>query len=143
MSIQSKEYMNRIFGIDFGLSKVGISISDPNKFISFPLKVIRYNKIDELLEEITTLSKKNNVNTIVLGYPLSMNFEKNDMTKRIDMFKDNLEKLGFKVFLQDERLSSESAKRIMIDEKIKIGHNKEKVDLIASTIILQSFLDKK
>jgi len=135
--------MSRIFGIDFGLSKVGISISDPNKFISFPLKVIRYNKIDELLEEITTLSKKNNVNTIVLGYPLSMNFEKNDMTKRIDMFKDNLEKLGFKVFLQDERLSSESAKRIMIDEKIKIGHNKEKVDLIASTIILQSFLDKK
>ncbi len=143
MSIQSKESMNRIFGIDFGLSKVGISISDPNKFISFPLKVIRYNKIDELLEEITTLSKNNNVNTIVLGYPLSMNFEKNDMTKRIDMFKDNLEKLGFKVFLQDERLSSESAKRIMIDEKIKIGHNKEKVDLIASTIILQSFLDKK
>ena len=135
--------MNRIFGIDFGLSKVGISISDPNKFISFPLKVIRYNKIDELLEEITTLSKNNNVNTIVLGYPLSMNFEKNDMTKRIDMFKDNLEKLGFKVFLQDERLSSESAKRIMIDEKIKIGHNKEKVDLIASTIILQSYLDKK
>ena len=143
MSIQSKESMNRIFGIDFGLSKVGISISDPNKFISFPLKVIRYNKIDELLEEITTLSKNNNVNTIVLGYPLSMNFKKNDMTKRIDMFKDNLEKLGFKVFLQDERLSSESAKRIMIDEKIKIGHNKEKVDLIASTIILQSFLDKK
>ena len=143
MSIQSKESMNRIFGIDFGLSKVGISISDPNKFISFPLKVIRYNKIDELLDEITTLSKNNNVNTIVLGYPLSMNFEKNDMTKRIDMFKDNLEKLGFKVFLQDERLSSESAKRIMIDEKIKIGHNKEKVDLIASTIILQSFLDKK
>ena len=143
MSIQSKESMNRIFGIDFGLSKVGISISDPNKFISFPLKVIRYNKIDELLEEITTLSKNNNVNTIVLGYPLSMNFEKNDMTKRIDMFKDNLEKLGFKVFLQDERLSSGSAKRIMIDEKIKIGHNKEKVDLIASTIILQSFLDKK
>ena len=143
MSIQSKESMNRIFGIDFGLSKVGISISDPNKFISFPLKVIRYNKIDELLEEITTLSKNNNVNTIVLGYPLSMNFEKNDMTKRIDMFKDNLEELGFKVFLQDERLSSESAKRIMIDEKIKIGHNKEKVDLIASTIILQSFLDKK
>ena len=143
MSIQSKESMNRIFGIDFGLSKVGISISDPNKFISFPLKVIRYNKIDELLEEITTLSKNNNVNTIVLGYPLSMNFEKNDMTKRIDIFKDNLEKLGFKVFLQDERLSSESAKRIMIDEKIKIGHNKEKVDLIASTIILQSFLDKK
>ena len=134
--------MNRIFGIDFGLSKVGISVSDPNKLISFPLKVIRYKKIDDLINEIIVLSKEKNANIIVLGYPLSMNFKKNDMTKRIEDFKVLLEEYKFKVFLQDERLSSESAKKTMIDENIKIGHNKEKVDLIASTIILQTFLDK-
>ena len=134
--------MNRIFGIDFGLSKVGISVSDPNKLISFPLKVIRYKNIDDLINEIIVLSKEKNVNIIVLGYPLSMNFKKNDMTKRIEDFKVLLEEYKFKVFLQDERLSSESAKKTMINENIKIGHNKEKVDLIASTIILQTFLDK-
>tara|TARA_B100000575_G_scaffold97110_2_gene77477 strand:+ start:1508 stop:1927 length:420 start_codon:yes stop_codon:yes gene_type:complete len=134
--------MNRIFGIDFGLSKVGISVSDPNKLISFPLKVIRYKNIDDLINEIIVLSEEKNVNIIVLGYPLSMNFKKNDMTKRIEDFKVLLEEYKFKVFLQDERLSSESAKKTMIDENIKIGHNKEKVDLIASTIILQTFLDK-
>tara|TARA_B100000900_G_C20416995_1_gene649309 strand:- start:451 stop:870 length:420 start_codon:yes stop_codon:yes gene_type:complete len=134
--------MNRIFGIDFGLSKVGISVSDPNKLISFPLKVIRYKNIDDLINEIIVLSEEKNVNIIVLGYPLSMNFKKNDMTKRIEDFKVLLEEYKFKVFLQDERLSSESAKKTMINENIKIGHNKEKVDLIASTIILQTFLDK-
>ena len=60
--------MNRIFGIDFGLSKVGISVSDPNKLISFPLKVIRYKNIDDLINEIIVLSEEKNVNIIVLGY---------------------------------------------------------------------------
>ena len=50
--------------------------------------------------------------------------------------------MKFKVFFQDERLSSESAKKIMQEQNIKIGENKEQIDLIASTIILQSFLDK-
>ena len=50
--------------------------------------------------------------------------------------------MKFKVFLQDERLSSESAKKIMHEQNIKTGENKEQIDLIASTIILQSFLDK-
>ena len=50
--------------------------------------------------------------------------------------------INFNVFLQDERLSSESAKKIMHEQNIKTGKNKEHIDLIASTIILQSFLDK-
>ena len=53
-----------------------------------------------------------------------------------------LKNLNFNVFLQDERLSSESAKKIMHEQNIKTGKNKEHIDLIASTIILQSFLDK-
>ena len=71
-----------------------------------------------------------------------MNNKKNDMTLLVDKFKDELTALGFKVFLQDERLSSESAKKIMHEQNIKTGNNKEKIDLIASTIILQAFLDK-
>jgi len=40
--------MERIIGIDFGLSKVGVAISDPSGIISLPLKVIRYNDKKEL-----------------------------------------------------------------------------------------------
>jgi putative Holliday junction resolvase len=134
--------MNRFIGIDFGMSKVGLAISDPSKIISMPLKVLRYKNPKNLIEDLQIIAKENNVDTFVVGYPLNMNNEKNEMTSLVDNFKDELINLGFKVFLQDERLSSESAKKIMHEQNIKTGNNKEKIDLIASTIILQSFLDK-
>ena len=84
----------------------------------------------------------NDVKSFVIGYPLNMNNKKNEMTELVDQFKADLIKMNFKVYLQDERLSSESAKKIIHQQNIKTGENKEKIDLIASTIILQSFLDK-
>lgn len=134
--------MNRFIGIDFGMSKVGLAISDPSKIISMPLKVLRYKNPKNLIEDLQIIATENNVDTFVVGYPLNMNNEKNEMTSKVDNFKDELIDLGFKVFLQDERLSSESAKKIMHEQNIKTGNNKEKIDLIASTIILQAFLDK-
>lgn len=134
--------MNRFIGIDFGMSKVGLAISDPSKIISMPLKVLRYKNPKNLIEDLQIIATENNVDTFVVGYPLNMNNEKNEMTSKVDNFKDELIDLGFKVFLQDERLSSESAKKIMHEQNIKTGNNKEQIDLIASTIILQSFLDK-
>jgi putative Holliday junction resolvase len=134
--------MNRFIGIDFGMSKVGLAISDPSKIISMPLKVLRYKNPKNLIEDLQIIATENNVDTFIVGYPLNMNNKKNEMTSLVDNFKDELIYLGFKVFLQDERLSSESAKKIMHEQNIKTGNNKEKIDLIASTIILQSFLDK-
>ena len=133
---------DKLIGIDFGLSKVGLSISDPLKIISIPLKVIKYKNRDDLLSRLKEIAIENDVKSFVIGYPLNMNNKKNEMTKLVDDLFDELINLNFNVFLQDERLSSESAKKIMHEQKIKTGKNKEQIDLIASTIILQSFLDK-
>ena len=133
---------DKFIGIDFGLSKVGLSISDPLKIISIPLKVIKYKNRKELLSKLQEIALENGVKSFVVGYPLNMNNKKNEMTKLVDDFFVELKNLNFNVFLQDERLSSESAKKIMREQNIKTGNNKEHIDLIASTIILQSFLDK-
>ena len=133
---------DRLIGIDFGLSKVGLSISDPSKIISIPLKVIKYKTREELLSKLQGIAMENNVKSFVVGYPLNMNNKKNEMTNLVDDLFEELINLNFNVFLQDERLSSESAKKIMHEQNIKTGKNKEHIDLIASTIILQSFLDK-
>ena len=133
---------DRFIGIDFGLSKVGLSISDPLKIISIPLKVIKYKNRKELLSKLEEIALENDVKSFVVGYPLNMNNKKNEMTKLVDDLFVELKNLNFNVFLQDERLSSESAKKIMREQNIKTGNNKEHIDLIASTIILQSFLDK-
>ena len=133
---------DRLIGIDFGLSKVGLSISDPLKIISIPLRVIKYKNRGELISNLKEIAIENNVKSFVIGYPLNMNNKKNEMTKLVDELFEELKNLNFNVFLQDERLSSESAKKIMHEQNIKTGKNKEHIDLIASTIILQSFLDK-
>ena len=132
----------RMIGIDYGLSKVGLSISDPLKIISIPLTVIKYKNSNELLKILKEIATENNVDSFVIGYPLNMNNKKNKMTELVDDFFQELKNMNFNVFLQDERLSSESAKKIMHEQNIKTGENKEQIDLIASTIILQSFLDK-
>jgi putative Holliday junction resolvase len=135
--------MNRIIGIDFGLSKVGIAISDPSGIISMPLEVIRYKQQKDLVESLKRIASEKNVKTLVIGYPLSMNYKENKMTEIIDKFKSVMEKNNFDIHLEDERLSSQYAKKIMIQQNIKTGHNKEMVDILSASIILQTYLDRK
>ena len=53
--------MMKVIGIDFGLSKVGLAISDPSGIIALPLKVIRYKNKEDLLSELNDISKEKNV----------------------------------------------------------------------------------
>ena len=134
--------MMKVIGIDFGLSKVGLAISDPSGIIALPLKVLRYKDKKDLLSELQGISKEKNVNKFVIGYPISMDYKENEMTKIIDSFKQDMENLDFEVILEDERLSSEYAKKIMIEQDVKVSRNKEMVDLTAASIILQTYLDR-
>ena len=134
--------MMKVIGIDFGLSKVGLAISDPSGIIALPLKVLRYKDKKDLLSELQGISKEKNVNKFVIGYPICMDYKENEMTKIIDSFKQDMENLNFEVILEDERLSSEYAKKIMIEQDIKVSRNKEMVDLTAASIILQTYLDR-
>ena len=135
--------MNRIIGIDFGLSKVGIAISDPSRIISMPLETIRYKNQKELVEVLKKIALEKNVKTLVIGYPLNMNYKENNMTEIIDKFKIVMENNDFEIHLEDERLSSQYAKKIMIQQDIKTGKNKEMVDVLSASIILQTYLDRR
>ena len=86
--------MNRIIGIDFGLSKVGIAISDPSGIISMPLETIRYKNQKDLIERLKKIALEKNVKTLVIGYPLIMNYKENSMTEIIDKFKVVMESYG-------------------------------------------------
>ena len=135
--------MSRIIGIDFGLSKVGIAISDPSGIISMPLETIRYKNQEDLIGRLKKIALERNVETVVIGYPLNMNYKENSMTEIIDKFKVVMESNDFEIYLEDERLSSQYAKKIMIQQDIKTGKNKEMVDVLSASIILQTYLDRK
>ena len=134
--------MGRILGVDYGDSRIGLSISDHTKSIAFPFKTIKNNNsIDSLIESFRKLMVEKKIESIVLGLPLGMNGKDTNQTKKVRLFSKSIKILGLPVFFQDERLTSISAKRSLIKENIKTGHNKWKIDERAATIFLQQFLD--
>jgi len=132
----------RVIGIDYGLSKSGISISDPSRKIALPYKTIRYKDEKEFFEIILEICSDKNISDIVFGYPKNMNNDLNQMTDIIDNLKERFENKNFNIFIEDERLTSQYAQKILLSQGVNTGKNKEKIDLIASTLILQSFLDR-
>ena len=133
--------MGRILGIDYGDSRVGLSISDKTKSIAFPLKTIKNKNIDLLLDFFKKLNSERKIESIVIGLPLGMNGKDTQQTKNVRIFSKSISILGLPIFFQDERLTSISAKKSLIKQNIKTGHNKEKIDERAATIFLQQFLD--
>lgn len=133
--------MGRILGIDYGESRIGLAISDKTKSIAFPFKTIKNKNIDSLLEFLNKLSSEKNIESLVVGLPLGMNGKDTQQTKNIRIFSRSISSLRLPIFFQDERLTSISAKKSLVEQNIKTGHNKEKIDERAATILLQQFLD--
>ena len=133
--------MGRILGVDYGEIRIGLALSDNTKRIAFPFKTIKNKNIDILLDVFRKLSFEKNIDSIVIGLPLGMNGKDTPQTKNVRIFSKSISILGLPIFFQDERLTSISAKKSLIKQNVKTGHNKEKIDEIAATIFLQQFLD--
>ena len=135
--------------IDYGEKRVGIALSDPLHTISYPLCVINKKNENQLVDEIIRIINDKLVEKIIIGLPLSMSGSYSEQTKKVIIFKDFLIKelsdrsLSIDIDTIDERLSSVSAKNIMIQQGVKTGHNKGRIDELSASIILQEYLDSK
>ena len=134
--------MGRSLGIDLGIKRVGIALSDNLNMIASPLKTLTYDNKKDLLIQLSKLIFEFDVEIIVLGLPLNMSGTDSLQTKKIRDFKSSLSVLKVPIIYEDERLSSVSAKRSMVTQNIKTGHNKAEIDMRAAAIILQQYLDK-
>lgn len=130
-------------GLDLGSKTLGLSISDRTSTIATSLYVIRFNTYEELFNELDKVVSERKVNAFVLGNPLNLD---GSLSKRSEVsleFKNLLiDRYKLDVFMQDERLSTVEAHRVLISNDTKRKNRKKVVDKIAATIILQSFLDR-
>ena len=131
----------KYLGLDLGTKTLGLSIS--SGMIASNLKTIRYTDEDELIKELVEVIKENNIDCLVLGFPKNMNNTIGPRAEKTLEFKKKLEDLNYQVFLQDERLSTVSAINYMIEADMSRKKRKQKVDSLAATIILQTYLDKE
>ena len=135
--------MGRVLGIDYGDSRIGLAMSDPLKIIASPFKTIRNEGNEKCLQVFQSLIKEKDVEAIVVGLPMGLKGQETAQTKKVREFADLLYALKLPIHLEDERLSSVSAEKSMIQQNIKTGHNKGLIDQRAAAIVLQQFLDKQ
>jgi len=129
-------------GLDLGTKTLGISKS--NGVVATLYKTIRHEEdYDFLVKEIKDIIAKEHVDIVVLGYPKNMNNTLSDMTKIVLEFREKIEKLGVKVELEDERLTSKISNDVLIKGDLSRKKRKKVVDGVASVIILQSYLDRR
>lgn len=135
----------RYLGLDLGSRTLGVSISDKSGIIARSMKTIRHNEdYDMLVYAVKEIVDEEEVNAIILGYPKNMDNTIGYKAELSEKFKDMLEeKLDIPVYLQDERLTTKEATRTLIDFDVSRKKRKKVVDSVASTIILQSYLDRR
>lgn len=131
-------------GLDLGSKTCGIAISDRTGLIASSLEVIRYDDYDELVNKLNNIVISRNVDAFVLGNPKNLD---GSFSKRSEItleFKKILEdRFKLNVIMQDERLSTVEAERMLISNDTKRKNRKKVIDKIAATIILQSYLDRR
>jgi putative Holliday junction resolvase len=133
--------MGKILALDFGLKRTGIAITDDSKIFAFGLTTIESKTLTEFLKKTI---QKEKIETIVLGEPKRLNNEDSHITQNVYLLKAHLE-VYFKeqkIVLHDERFTSKMASNVISQSGMSKAkkRNKELIDEISATIILQSYL---
>lgn len=145
----------RYLGVDYGVKKIGIALSDEKGKMAFAYSVIANIGAEKVLAKIKKICAENSVGKIVLGKSLNYKGGPNPIMEEIERFKAGLEKeTGLPIVYQDETLTSAEARRPLGGERKRpptLSKRKSpekekkammKVDASAAALILQSYLDK-
>jgi len=136
--------VGRILSIDYGNKRVGLAVTDPLKIIATRLTTVPTNDIWDFLSDYFG---REEVELVLVGYPRQMNNEPSESIRYINPFlkKFQLVYKNIPLKLMDERFTSKMAFQAMIDAgvKRKDRQNKETIDGVSATIILQSYLEEK
>jgi len=131
----------KYIGIDYGLKRTGVSISDYNKVISFPLDTIDTSTLIKFLED---LIPNENIEKVIIGKPLNLNNQLHVLENDILQFIELLQSIFPKITIEriDERYTSKISSFIIRQSGVnkKIRMNKSIIDKISASLILESYL---
>ncbi|MFN5909725.1 MAG: Holliday junction resolvase RuvX [Bacteroidota bacterium] len=135
--------MGRKLGIDFGLKRTGIALTDETNMIASPHETVDSHLLMNYLKEIVV---KYHVDTLVLGEPKRLDGTDTHISENVRLLKTALESVfvDIPVVLIDERFTSGMAFQTIL----AVGANKKQrqskalVDKVSAAIILQSYLDR-
>ena len=136
----------RSIGFDLGSKTVGVAVSDALGMLARPVKTIRFPEDDyeTALKMVIDEIKENEADRVILGLPKHMNGDIGIRGEISLMFKDMLmEKIDNEIILWDERLTTRSAERMLINANMRRDKRKKVIDQAAAVGILQGYLDSQ
>ncbi|MEM8968695.1 MAG: Holliday junction resolvase RuvX [Bacteroidota bacterium] len=134
--------MGRLVGIDYGLKRVGIAVTDPLRIIATPLETVPASQIISFLKKYCDTEP---VDAFVVGLPKKLDNTDTHATQPTRNFVKKLQKQFTQpIYWEDERFTSKMALDAMIAAGTtkKQRRQKESIDKVSATIILQSYLAK-
>ena len=137
--------MNRVMALDFGDARIGIAMSDIMKIIANGYETYKRVNEEKDLQYIAGLVKPNMVDEIVFGLPINMDGTEGERVLKTRDFAEKLQNLvpNVKISFQDERLTTVTGERMLIEAGVRREKRNGVIDKIAATIILQQYLDCK
>ena len=136
--------MSRILAIDLGDKRIGIAISDPTQTIASPLKTIHFEGFRKLVIEIQLIIESHNIMKIIVGFPITMKGTMSKQTESVmNVYEKLKKKLSVEIQLYDERLTTVQAKETLKLLKKKASKERNRIDQIAASHLLQNFLDRE
>ncbi len=136
----------RSIALDVGTKTVGVALSDLSGFLASPLVTLRFESedYDHALDQIEAILNEYPTNAIILGYPKHMNGSIGDGARRSEFFKDEIEKITkTPVILWDERLTTVSAHKTLLQSNMRNEKRKKVIDQVAAVTMLQEYLDQQ
>jgi putative Holliday junction resolvase len=135
----------RALGIDPGSKRIGIAVSDRTGTIASPLVVLQRSRSRQHdLAEIARIAGDEHAEVIVIGLPLNMDGSMSRAAKAATFDARRLATLvDVPVEMHDERLTTVSADRSMLDAGMNAIERRKVVDKVAAAIMLQSWLDAR
>lgn len=132
--------MKKILGLDIGEKRIGIAVSDALGWTAQGVETyMRKGEGDAAY--IADKAKTLGASLIVAGLPLNMNGSEGPSAKNVRAFMAEVQALGFDIAFQDERLTTVSAERTLIEADVSRKKRREVIDKLAAVYILGAYLD--
>lgn len=132
----------KILSVDFGDTRTGIAICDKNEMLASPVCVITERDFNRCAEKVSAQALELKANQIVVGYPKNMNGTIGERAEKCQKFAELVGELSkIPVVLWDERSTTVTAHQYLNVTNTRGKKRKAVVDAVASTIILETYLE--
>ncbi len=136
----------RILGLDIGLHRIGVAVSDETGTIAQPLTVIKADASPQAtIQKIKSLLEEYEVGKVVIGLPLSLSGGGQGQSARVaKRFGSALqEETAVEIAYWDERFTTTEAERVLLEAGTRRAARRQVIDKVAASLILQGYLDRR